>query len=50
MGVEPTTQAWEACILPLNYTCIGIIIPQNKKSVKVFFDKVLKSAKKDDIM
>ena len=21
MGVEPTYQAWEACILPMNYTC-----------------------------
>ena len=20
MGIEPTLQAWEACVLPLNYT------------------------------
>ena len=21
-GIEPSQQAWEACVLPLNYTCI----------------------------
>lgn len=21
-GVEPSYQAWEACVLPMNYTCI----------------------------
>ena len=27
MGIEPTSQAWEARILPMNYTCdcVGII-------------------------
>ncbi len=24
MGIEPTSQAWEAGILPMNYTRIGI--------------------------
>jgi hypothetical protein len=23
MGIEPTLPAWEAGVLPLNYTCIG---------------------------
>lgn len=26
MGIEPTSQAWEARILPMNYTRIGISI------------------------
>ena len=29
MGIEPTTEAWEAAILPLNYACTAKgIIPQ----------------------
>ena len=26
MGVEPTSEAWEASILPINYACIFAII------------------------
>lgn len=23
-GIEPSSQAWEACILPMNYTCKSV--------------------------
>ena len=23
-GVEPSYQAWEACVLPMNYTCVSM--------------------------
>lgn len=26
MGVEPTSEAWEASILPINYACIFAIV------------------------
>ena len=25
-GIEPSSQAWEACILPMNYTCESAFI------------------------
>ena len=25
-GIEPSSQAWEACVLPMNYTCIVYIL------------------------
>ena len=34
MGIEPTTSAWEADVLPLNYTCINPIVPRNSLIVK----------------
>ena len=29
MGIEPTSEAWEASILPLNYARSGLERPQN---------------------
>jgi hypothetical protein len=26
MGIEPTSKAWEAFILPMNYTCIARLL------------------------
>ena len=32
-GIEPPSQAWEACILPMNYTCEQrYYIPSKKKN------------------
>ena len=25
MGIEPTLEAWEAAVLPLNYTRVGVV-------------------------
>ena len=25
-GIEPSYQAWEACVLPMNYTCVAKIL------------------------
>ena len=36
MGIEPTSQAWEARILPMNYTCDDIILTQKKLKQKYF--------------
>lgn len=36
-GIEPSTSAWEADVLPLNYTCVlfcCFIIPQSPLFVK----------------
>ena len=32
MGIEPTSEAWEASILPLNYARSGSDRPQNSKA------------------
>ncbi len=40
MGIEPTSSAWKAEVLPLNYTCISLdkkIIRHIFKFVKCFF-------------
>ena len=34
MGIEPTTSAWEADVLPLNYACVLYIILLFHKFVK----------------
>ncbi len=34
MGIEPTSEAWEASVLPLNYARIGWIIPSRPALVK----------------
>ena len=44
-GIEPSSQAWEARILPMNYTCEIFTMPalyrmQSKKS-SVFTDRIL---------
>ena len=51
MGIEPTNSAWEADVMPLNYTCkrsTYIIqcfskkasgLPQGKKAGQMFFQK-----------
>jgi hypothetical protein len=37
MGIEPTSEAWEAPILPLNYArSLSLIIARNKFSVQRF--------------
>ena len=36
-GVEPPYSAWEADILPMNYTCIGYIIAPMEEKSKSFF-------------
>ena len=39
-GVEPSYQAWEACVLPMNYTCVesslSIARPGKKMQEKSF--------------
>jgi hypothetical protein len=44
MGIEPTPQAWEARILPLNYTRKGLIRDQRAIPVKVLGEVEEKSA------
>ena len=41
-GIEPAFKAWEALILPLNYTrnVYGIILYEKLKSIFFFFDEV----------
>ena len=41
MGIEPTCSAWEADILPLNYTCVKSIVTQFSFRRKYFFGKIL---------
>ena len=41
MGIEPTCSAWEADILPLNYTCVRNIVTQFSSRRKYFFGKIL---------
>ena len=41
MGIEPTYSAWEADILPMNYTRIStIILAQSRSAVKSFSAKI----------
>ena len=51
MGIEPTTTAWEAAILPLNYTCndtivTNIIVSMQGHNCQVFCVKYSIFAKK----
>lgn len=43
MGVEPTSEAWEASILPMNYSRICYVVlysvAQTKEKIKGNFDK-----------
>ncbi len=40
MGIEPTFQAWEACVLPLNYTRLDSI---NNGSIMADFTTILQA-------
>jgi hypothetical protein len=33
MGIEPTSKAWEALVLPLNYTRVLALMLQNPLSI-----------------
>ena len=42
MGIEPASSAWEADILPMNYTCpTSVSIAQKKRLFNPFFYKFL---------
>ena len=36
MGIEPTSKAWEALILPMNYARLKIIVEVNLKCLRDF--------------
>ena len=35
MGIEPTTSAWEADVLPLNYICLHIVPAQRSCHIRL---------------
>ena len=41
MGIEPTSKAWEALILPMNYTCERYYSIKKKRKCKLNTDKIL---------
>lgn len=44
MGIEPTLEAWEAAVLPLNYTRSGVVLSAKAEAEAAIIARLFLSA------